>query len=322
MQGFTISADFVHIDLRQYAAAWDSNVITRLANQGVPGFLFTTAPGPINTPWIERDGPGGAILLINNPITNLGRFVITTWDFEAVDILDTTRFGHGDWGTFTTTFNETYLADVDIQLLPGGKRRTIVGQFGGGFQGSGGFASFPHHKFYASEFWDGPSGSWMQGFDVGVIFHYVGDYWDSEADTLLGSDGREGFIIHNGTLADADRKVREWTTVDLIFNYTFNLPPPVAQSEVAGYAKDGGKNVKMKDGKEKNVMPVSTAEYNPCGWRAWFNNMTLTLGVDNVADLEPPFVAGSLEGGDVPGYDASQANMKGRFWFAAIKKRF
>ncbi len=336
LQGFTFSADFVHIDLREYAAAFDPNVIKNLANNGVPGFLFTTAPGPINSPWILRDGGGNnpnlnapdarqAILLINNPISNLGRFVISTWDFEAVDILDTTRFGHGDWGTFTTTFNETYLADVDIQFLPGGKRRTIVGQFGGGFQGSGGFASFPHHKFYASEFWDGPSGSWMQGFDAGVVFHYVGDYWDCEADTTIGSDGCEnssgcGFpIAKNQT---ADRKVREWTTVDLIVNYTFNLPPPVAQGEVAGYAKDGGKNVKMKDGKEKNVMPVSTAEYNPCGWRAWFNNMTLTLGVDNVADLEPPFVAGSLEGGDVPGYDAAQANMKGRFWFAAIKKRF
>ena len=42
--------------------------------------------------------------------------------------------------------------------------------------------------------------------------------------------------------------------------YTFNLPPPAA-AQVPGFAKDGGKNMKMKDGKEKNVMPVSTAEY-------------------------------------------------------------
>ena len=48
----------------------------------------------------------------------------------------------------------------------------------------------------------------------------------------------------------------------LIASYTFNLPPP-APAEVPGFAKDGGKNVKMKDGKEKNVIPVSTAEYNP-----------------------------------------------------------
>ncbi len=112
--------------------------------------------------------------------------------------------------------------------------------------------------------------------------------------------------------------MREWTTVDLILNYTFNLPPPAAQTEVAGYAKDGGKNVKMKDGKEKNVMPVSTAEYNPCGWRAWLNNTTLTLGVDNVADLEPPFVAGFAESGD----DQQTANVKGRLWYVGVKKRF
>jgi len=47
--------------------------------------------------------------------------------------------------------------------------------------------------------------------------------------------------------------------LDLIASYTFNLPPP-APAEVTGLAKDSGKNVKVKDGKEKNVMPVSTAE--------------------------------------------------------------
>ena len=49
----------------------------------------------------------------------------------------------------------------------------------------------------------------------------------------------------------------------------------------------------MKDGKEKNVLPVSTAEYNPCGWRGWLNNTTITLGMQNVFDEDPPFVAGA-----------------------------
>jgi hypothetical protein len=68
------------------------------------------------------------------------------------------------------------------------------------------------------------------------------------------------------------------------------LPPP-APAPMPGFAKDGGKNLKMKDGKEKNVIPVSTAEYNPCGWRAWLNNTTITLGMQNVFDEDPPFVA-------------------------------
>jgi outer membrane receptor protein involved in Fe transport len=112
--------------------------------------------------------------------------------------------------------------------------------------------------------------------------------------------------------------VRDWITVDLIASYTFNLPLPAAGAEVPGFAKDGGKSVKITDGKEKNVMPVSTAEYNPCGWRAWLNNTTITLGMQNVLDADPPFVAGSGENG----YDESLATIKGRFWYVQLKKRF
>ena len=41
-------------------------------------------------------------------------------------------------------------------------------------------------------------------------------------------------------------KSGEWTTVDWILNYTFNFSASAAQNEVAGYAKDGGKNAKRR----------------------------------------------------------------------------
>ena len=111
----------------------------------------------------------------------------------------------------------------------------------------------------------------MQGFDVGMVVHYTGQYEDDNA-SLTGSkfpyvppSHKRPELILTSWRA---RKVREWITLDLIASYTFNLPPP-ALAEVPGLAKDGGKNVTMKDGKEKNVMPISTTEYNPCGWRAW-----------------------------------------------------
>jgi len=104
----------------------------------------------------------------------------------------------------------------------------------------------------------------------------------------------------------------------VIASYTFKLSAPVAEQEVAGYAKDGGKNVKMHDGKEKNVVPVSTAEYGACRWRAWLNGTTITLGMQNVFDFDPPFVGGAFENN----YDESLADIRGRFWYAAIKKRF
>src|SRR5262249_61707529 len=103
----------------------------------------------------------------------------------------------------------------------------------------------------------------------------------------------------------------------VIASYALNLPPPFA-TEVHGLAKNGDKNMKMRDGKEKNVIPVSTAEYNPCGWRGWLNNTTITLGMQNVFDEAPPFVALAFENG----YDESLTTIKGRFLYIQLKKRF
>jgi outer membrane receptor protein involved in Fe transport len=117
----------------------------------------------------------------------------------------------------------------------------------------------------------------LGGLDAGATVHFIGQM---------------------SNLEDPAHKIREWTTLDLIVNYTFNLPASAAQNEVAGYARDGGKNTELKDREAKSVMPVSTAEYNPCGWRAWLNNTTITLGMNNVFDQDPPFVAGSGESAD------------------------
>jgi iron complex outermembrane receptor protein len=65
-------------------------------------------------------------------------------------------------------------------------------------------------------------------------------------------------------------------------------------------------------------MQVSTAEYNPCGWRAWLNGTKITLGMNNIFDLDPPFVAAAFENGD----DESTFDIKGRFWYVALRKRF
>jgi hypothetical protein len=43
----------------------------------------------------------------------------------------------------------------------------------------------------------------------------------------------------------------------------------------------------MKDDKEKNVIPASTAEYGCCNWKWWLNNTTITRGMQNVTDEGP-----------------------------------
>ena len=77
---------------------------------------------------------------------------------------------------------------------------------------------------------------------------------------------------------------------------------------------DGPKNIKINDGDEKNVLPLSTAEYNPCGWHAWLNNTTLTFGMQNVFDFDPPLVAGAFGNN----YDNSLATIEGRFWYVQL----
>jgi iron complex outermembrane recepter protein len=277
--GLTLSADFWHIDLRSIASFVFPQFIIDHEN------LFPQD--------VIRDPTTGAITDVINPDLNLTRAVVEGLDYEATYILDSSIFGRGDFGKFTFILNGTYLSRFEFQASPDSHRIGLSGGFVNlpTFNGS-----LPHTRAFASAFWDGPADTWLAGFDFGANVHYTGQYQDIEG----------------------LRKIREWTTLDVIASYTFKLSAPVAEQEVAGYAKDGGKNVKMHDGKEKNVVPVSTAEYGACGWRVWLNGTTLTLGMQNIFDSDPPFVGGAFENN----YDESLADVRGRFWYAAIKKRF
>jgi hypothetical protein len=304
IRGLTLSADFWHIDLRSIAALPDDQFILAHEPQAV-----------------IRDPTTGAIAEIINPPLNLTGAVVEGLDYEAIYVLDSSTFGRGDFGRFTFTLNGTYLSRFELQISPDTHRFGLSGSYVFLPTLTG---SLPHTRAFASAFWDGPAGTWLAGFDIGATVHYTGQYEDDNT-LLTGSSKptqpRSGPFLPSGNFAQfpeqGARKIREWTTLDLIASYTFNLPAPVAQQEVAGFAKDGGKNVKMPDGK-KNVVPISTAEYGACGWRAWLNGTTITVGMQNVFDSDPPFAAVAFGNG----YDASLADVKGRFCYVQLKKKF
>jgi len=307
IKGLTLSADWWHIDMRSIASLLGTQFIVE---NNIPGLVIR---GPPTVP-----GRLGPILLVIDPNENLTGAIFEGLDYEAIYILDSSIFGHGDFGRLTATINGTWLSRAELQILPGTKRFGIAGEvIPPGFTLTG---SLPWNRANFSLFYDGPADTWMQGLDIGAVVHYTGQYEDDN----LSLTSAFGIFVppkpqtpRSGPLPWRARKVREWITLDLIASYTFNLPPP-ASAEVPGFAKDGGKNVNLKDGKEKNVVPVSTAEYNPCGWRTWLNNTTISLGMQNVFDEDPPFVAGAFENG----YDESLATIKGRFWYIQLKKRF
>jgi iron complex outermembrane receptor protein len=297
LKGLTLSTDYWHIDLRSIVSSVDEQFILDFENS-FPGLVF-------------RDPTTGAITKLINPSLNLTRAIVEGLDYEAIYILDSAIFNHGDLGRLTFTLNGTYLSRFEFQATPISKRIGVSGEFLSGASFSG---SLPHNRAYASLFYDGPADTWLAGFDAGATVHYTGQYEDLNQ-ALTGSTKPQ--MPRSGPQPWRARKIREWTTLDLLASYTFNLPPP-ASATVPGLAKNGNKSVQMKDSKEKEAMPVSTAEYNPCGWHAWLNNTTLTLGMQNVFDSDPPFVAGAFGNN----YDASLATIKGRFWYVQLKKRF
>jgi iron complex outermembrane recepter protein len=320
IKGLTLSADWWHIDMRDIVAALGAQTI--IQENPPPGPGASTVVGGLGETVVRSAGSNpaepGPVTLVIDPSANLSGAIFEGLDYEAIYILDSTIFGHGDWGRLTTTVNGTWLSRAEFQASPTVKRVGIAGEFL-----PPGFAltsSLPWHRANFSIFYDGPADTWMQGLDVGAIVHWTGQYEDDNASLTSATklnEPRSG----SGALGDSPgevlaRKVSALTTLDLILNYTFNLPPP-APAEVPGFAKDGGKHV-VQGGKEKNVVPVSTAEYGCNNWRWWLNNTTITLGMQNVTDEDPPFVAGSFENG----YDESLATIKGRFWYVGLKKRF
>lgn len=295
--GLTLSADFWHIDLRSIASFTGPQFVIAFENS-FPGF-------------VSRDPNTGAITEVISPTLNLSRAIVEGIDYEGTYILDTSMFGHGDFGKFTLTLNGTYLSRFEFQAVPFSKRVGLSGQFVSSASFTG---SLPHTRAYASAFYDGPADTWLAGFDTGATVHYTGQYEDDNIELTGSSKPQEP---RNGRFPQRARKVSQWVTVDLIASYAFNSPA-AELLQVAGSAKDGGKAVKLGVGEEKNVLPVSTAEYNACRWRAWLTGTTLTLGIQNAFDSNPPFVAGAFQNI----YDESLATIKGRFWYVQLKKRF
>ena len=315
IKGLTLSADWWHIDMR--------DIVSTLGAQ----FVINNFTG---TDLVQR-GPStiagelGPINLVIDPNENLAGAIFEGLDYEAIYILDSTIFGKGDFGRFTTTVNGTWLSRAELQTGPDAKPFGIAGQFiSTSFSLT---SSLPRNRANVSLFYDGPADTWLGGLDVGAVVHWTGQYEDDNVDitgnkpqtprTSLVDVTAHGKFTPAGADSPFARKISAWTTLDLILNYTFNFPAP-APAEVPGFAKDGGKNVKMKDGKEKNVVPVSTAEYGCSNWKWWLNNTTVTLGMQNVLDENPPFVLGNFENA----YDESLTTIKGRFWYVGLKKRF
>src|SRR5262249_19661545 len=135
-----------------------------------PNFVTRTRTLPNGAPeggvfsdLIQRDPVSGAVLNVDSNLRNRARDITEGLDYEALYQLDSSIFGHGDFGTLTFTFNGNYLARFVRQETPAERRSDLTGNFIGVR-----FGSYPQNRWYASLFYD------LGGLDAGAIVHYVG----------------------------------------------------------------------------------------------------------------------------------------------------
>ncbi len=147
-----------------------------VVDNDLPGLVIR---GPSTIP-----GKPGPIILVIDPNENLTGAIFEGLDYEAIYILDSSIFGHGDFGRLTATVNGTWLSRAELQISPNTKRFGIAGEFiPPGFTLTG---SLPWNRANFSLFYDGPADTWMQGLDVGAVVHYTGQYEDDNV-SLTGS---------------------------------------------------------------------------------------------------------------------------------------
>ena len=123
IKGLTLSTDYWHIDLRSIASFVDEQFIIDFENS-FPGLVI-------------RDPTTGAITELINPRLNLTRAIVEGLDYEGIYILDSSIFGHGDFGRLTFTLNGTYLSRFEFQATPISKRIGLSGGFVSGASFSG-----------------------------------------------------------------------------------------------------------------------------------------------------------------------------------------
>ncbi|PYI51986.1 MAG: hypothetical protein DMC62_07525, partial [Verrucomicrobia bacterium] len=200
LKGLTLSADWWHVHLRSLIFSF-LGAETFIANNPPPA-----PPAVQNGPLVFRapsDIPGvvGPVTLAINPNVNVFEARFEGLDYEATYILESSIFGHADYGRLTFTLNGTWLSRAKFH--PGFFGEDLIGIAGSFILGN----SFPWHRANFTLYYDAPPDTWMQGFDAGAVVHWTGQYNDDNA-----------------------RKISAWTTLDLIVNYTFNLPPPAPAS--------------------------------------------------------------------------------------------
>ena len=284
--GFTAYVDWFQIS--------EHNQITQLDPQQV-------LDDESQFPGLVQRLPNGQINFVNDPFVNLGAVLIDGIDFGASYV--TKEYG---WGKLNIEVNASYMYNYAVQNIKSSSANTAFGAIAVTptpiYLEDDSFG-LPDLKLVGSVFYSKTVFA-VDTVKTGIVLNFTDSYHDAN-DNFKGTN--PGATVEpNGFV----HRIGSWTTWDWQISYKFGAPEEVtAQTPAAGYSKDGKKVVG-----EKAIAP--RREGASGGIRYWLANTTLTFGINNIFDTNPPF---SDEG---YGFDPTTANAFGRYFYMEVEKKF
>jgi hypothetical protein len=240
---------------------------------------------------VERDPNTGSLQRVLLSNQNLGSQEARGYDFTVQYQKPTA------WGTFTSTTQVTYL---DEFLFP----QFIQSEFG---PNPGNLAGRTTDPSTSNEGWY----KWKGTSQLDWNWNHI--------DAIATARYIDGFHEFLGNLNQ--HWVSQTWTLDLQATYDFTGLIPVENKPVPGYSKDTKDVARGKDGSFKETAAAQTANSGVSDWRRiLLDGTSITVGVNNVLDRDPPFA--NAEGGSGQNYPGFTYDATNRFWYARLTKKF
>jgi iron complex outermembrane receptor protein len=286
-----MTLDWYQIFTTDLILSGDSFAQVELTNNVVAPIIpvpnFQDGCGIPNNLGIIRDPNDGTLFCVNSHTGNAGKRNVQGLDVTATYEIPTERFGKftfsGGWNHFFTW-----------KAQPGvGSFNSFLGNYNNGTLPLAPGA-IPWNKGFLRSEWQ-----WRH-FDFVATGNYIGDFVDDVAFSVDQSTIPPGGPDFTGRR----RLVPSYITLDMQLSYEFVKPV----AEPMPTAKDS------KD--SKNVM--QTAADTSSIWQRMLWGTTLTVGVNNAFDRNPPTVLGAFN----DNYDTSLYSIRNRFWYVQFDKKF
>lgn len=294
--GFTVTVDYYQLNQRNVIIGGSDSAQFRV-NQN----FFGGGPGNPNAPFaadIVRDPVSGLINSVLETPLNAARVGI-----EGIDVSAFYEIDLKNYGKVNLNLGYNHLLRYNAAVSPTSGFENFTGNFSTDPLTPG---SLPVNKgLFTIEYQ-------YKGIDLVNTINYIGDYVDN-SNFVNGSElitNAAGVAIDPANPSfTKNRRVSEYVTWDAQLSYTFASPDEVKAPTPS--PKDG-KDYKATA--KESPAPVMAAKW----YQKLLGGTRLTVGCNDILDTPPPFAAGSTESS----YDESLYNIRNRFYYVSIDKKF